>query len=236
MRRRGAQLSTDVKQRAENLMIVDLMRNDIGRIAEIGSVSVTDLFTVETFQTLHQMTSGIRATLKADIGMAELLRGIFPPGSVIGAPKIRAMELIRGLETEPRGVYCGAIGHVRRRAARCSTWRSAQRWCSATPPARWGSAPASSGIRKAQGIAECLLKMKFLTDPVKRFDLIETMLLDKPGASSLLERHMDRCARQRTISPSPSTGSDAAALAETVKGKAGRLRVRLLLVEGGQSR
>src|SRR4029079_3049876 len=90
------QLAADVKQRAENLMIVDLMRNDIGRIAEIGSVSVTDLFTVETFQTLHQMTSGVRATLKEGVGMADLLKGIFPPGSVIGAPKIRAMELIAG--------------------------------------------------------------------------------------------------------------------------------------------
>ena len=106
------QLAEDVKQRAENLMIVDLMRNDIGRIAEIGSVEVTDLFTVETYKTLHQMTSGVRATLKKGVGVAELMRGIFPPGSVIGAPKIHAQELIRHLESEPRGVYCGAIGYI----------------------------------------------------------------------------------------------------------------------------
>ena len=105
-------LSSDSKQRAENLMIVDLMRNDLGRIAEVGSVSVTDLFTVETFRTLHQMTSGVKATLKEGIGLSDLLRAIFPPGSVTGAPKIRAMELIREYETEPRGVYCGAIGHI----------------------------------------------------------------------------------------------------------------------------
>ncbi len=87
-------LATDIKQRAENLMIVDLMRNDFGRISDIGSVEVTDLFTIETFRTLHQMTSGVRARLNANIGLRGLVEAIFPPGSVIGAPKIRAMELI----------------------------------------------------------------------------------------------------------------------------------------------
>ncbi len=71
-------LASDEKQRAENLMIVDLMRNDLGRIAEVGSVGVTDLFTVETFRTLHQMTSGVKATLKDGIGLGDLLRAIFP--------------------------------------------------------------------------------------------------------------------------------------------------------------
>jgi para-aminobenzoate synthetase / 4-amino-4-deoxychorismate lyase len=229
------QLATDVKQRAENLMIVDLMRNDIGRIAEIGSVSVTDLFTVETFQTLHQMTSGIRATLKEDIGMAELLRGIFPPGSVIGAPKIRAMELIAGLETEPRGVYCGAIGHVspQGRALFNVAIRTAVVFRDAT-----GEMGIGSGIVwDSQGekeYAECLLKMKFLTDPVKRFDLIETMLYEPGGELVLLERHMDRL---RTSAHYFAFAFDEAAarraLAEAVKGKAERLRVRLLLLEGG---
>ena len=112
------QLAADVKQRAENLMIVDLMRNDIGRIAEIGSVERHRPLYRRDLQTLHQMTSGVRATLKEGVGTAELLRGIFPPGSIIGAPKIRAMELIRQLETEPRGVYCGAIGYISPEGAR----------------------------------------------------------------------------------------------------------------------
>jgi para-aminobenzoate synthetase/4-amino-4-deoxychorismate lyase len=229
------QLSTDVKQRAENLMIVDLMRNDIGRIAEMGSVSVTDLFTVETFQTLHQMTSGIRATLNVGVGMEELLKGIFPPGSVIGAPKIRAMELISGLETEPRGVYCGAIGHVspHARALFNVAIRTAVVFRDAT-----GEMGIGSGIvADSQGpkeYAECLLKMKFLTDPVKRFDLIETMLHEPGGELVLLDRHMDRL---RTSAHYFGFAFDQAqarrALAEAVRGKPERLRVRLLLSESG---
>ena len=147
----AAQLAADVKQRAENLMIVDLMRNDIGRIAEIGSVDVTDLFTVETYKTLHQMTSGVRATLKQGVDTAELLRGIFPPGSMIGAPKIRAMELIRQLESEPRGVYCGAIGYISpegRLAVQCR--HPHRRRFPRRRTARWASARASCSIRKGR--------------------------------------------------------------------------------------
>ena len=229
------QLSTDVKQRAENLMIVDLMRNDIGRIAEIGSVSVTDLFTVETFQTLHQMTSGIRATLKEGVGMAELLKGIFPPGSVIGAPKIRAMELISGLETEPRGVYCGAIGHVspRGRALFNVAIRTAVVFRDAAGEMGIGSGIVADS-KGPKEYAECLLKMKFLTDPVKRFDLIETMLYEASGALVLLDRHMERL---RTSARYFGFNFDEAAVRRTlldaVKGKLERLRVRLLLSEGG---
>ena len=105
-------LAVDEKQRAENLMIVDLLRNDLGRIAKIGSVEVTDLFTVETYRTVHQMTSGITAELRSDMGLKDMLSALFPCGSVTGAPKVRAMEIIRELEVYPRGVYTGAIGHI----------------------------------------------------------------------------------------------------------------------------
>ena len=145
------QLATDVKQRAENLMIVDLMRNDIGRIAEIGSVSVTDLFTVETFQTLHQMTSGVRATLKAGHRHGRAAARHLSAG--LGHR--RAEDPRDGADPRvsrrSRAASTAAPSATsRRRAARCSTWRSARRSCSATPPARWASAPASSGIRKAR--------------------------------------------------------------------------------------
>ena len=103
-------LASDLKSRAENLMIVDLMRNDFGRVGEIGSVKVDDLFGVETYPTLHQMTSGIRARLRDDVGLPELVGSIFPPGSVTGAPKLRAVEILAELEDEPRGVYTGAVG------------------------------------------------------------------------------------------------------------------------------
>jgi len=229
------QLATDVKQRAENLMIVDLMRNDIGRIAEIGSVSVTDLFTVETFQTLHQMTSGVRAALKEGIGMAELLRGIFPPGSVTGAPKIRAMELIAALETEPRGVYCGAIGHISPsgRALFNVAIRTAVVFRDAAGEMGIGSGVVfdSAGPKE---YAECLLKMKFLTDPVKPFDLIETMLYEPGRGIALLERHIDRLTTSaRYFAFACDEAAVRRALAEATSDKSERLRVRLLLSEAG---
>jgi para-aminobenzoate synthetase/4-amino-4-deoxychorismate lyase len=216
-------------------MIVDLMRNDIGRISEIGSVSVTDLFTVETFQTLHQMTSGVRATLRSEIGTEELLRGIFPPGSVIGAPKIRAMELIRELETEPRGVYCGAIGYISPHGR--SLFNVAIRTAVVFRNAAGEMGIGSGVVFDSQGTkeyAECLLKMKFLTDPVKRFELIETMLYDPHDGYALLERHIERLrtsARYFAFAFDEQKVRDA--LASAAEGTAERLRVRLLLAESG---
>jgi para-aminobenzoate synthetase/4-amino-4-deoxychorismate lyase len=231
------QLALDVKQRAENLMIVDLMRNDIGRIAEIGSVEVTDLFTVETYKTLHQMTSGVRATLKKDVGIEELLRGIFPPGSIIGAPKIRAQELIRQLETEPRGVYCGAIGYIAPNGH--ALFNVAIRTAVIFRNADGEMGIGSGVVFDSQGpkeYAECLLKMKFLTDPVKRFELIETLLHDPAqGGFVLLERHIDRLANSaRYFAFAFDERAVRAALANAVAGTTGRLRVRLLLAEGGE--
>lgn len=188
-------LATDVKQRAENLMIVDLMRNDIGRIAELGSVEVTDLFTVETFRTLHQMTSGVRAKLTPGLSLLDLIKGIFPPGSITGAPKIRAMELIAQLESEARGVYCGTIGHL------APTGEAQFNVAIRTPmigrDGRGEMGIGSGVVYDSQGAkeyAECLLKMKFLTDPPKPFELIETMLWKPDTGFWLLERHFDRLA------------------------------------------
>ena len=105
-------LHDDPKNRAENLMIVDLIRNDLSRIASIGSVGVEGLFSVETYETLHQMVSTVKAEVAADIPLLDIFRAMFPCGSVTGAPKIRAMEIIRELEDRPRGIYTGAIGYV----------------------------------------------------------------------------------------------------------------------------
>ncbi len=188
-------LAADIKSRAENLMIVDLMRNDIGRIAELGSVSVTDLFTVETFKTLHQMTSGVRAEIKDGVKLEDLLKAIFPPGSVTGAPKIRAMELIRDLETDPRGVYCGAIGRIEPNGN--ALFNVAIR---TAVIARGGAGEMGIGsgvVADSVGTkeyAECLLKMKFLTDPVRRFELIETMLFEPGKGIWLYDRHLKRLA------------------------------------------
>jgi para-aminobenzoate synthetase/4-amino-4-deoxychorismate lyase len=230
------QLAADVKQRAENLMIVDLMRNDIGRISEIGSVEVTDIFTVETYKTLHQMTSGVRATLNKDVGIGDLMRAIFPPGSIIGAPKIRAQELIRQLESEPRGVYCGAIGYISPHGK--ALFNVAIRTAVIARNADGEMGIGSGVVFDSQGskeYAECLLKMKFLTDPVKRFDLIETLLFDPAeGGFVLLERHIERLANSaRYFAFAFDESQVRAGLDDAVAGQAGRLRVRLLLTEDG---
>lgn len=100
------------KNRAENLMIVDLLRNDLSRIAHPGTVKVPRLFEIESYATVHQMTSTITADLVENLDFARICAALFPCGSVTGAPKIRAMEIIRELETGPRGAYCGAIGWI----------------------------------------------------------------------------------------------------------------------------
>jgi len=104
-------LAGDPKQRAENLMIVDLLRNDLSRVAEPGSVEVPRLFSVETYPTIHTMTSTVTAKLPAGRTAIDLISAIFPCGSITGAPKIRAMEIIDELEPEKRGVYGGGVGY-----------------------------------------------------------------------------------------------------------------------------
>lgn len=106
------ELAGSEKDRAENLMIVDLLRNDLSRVAEAGSVRVEDAFAVESYPTVHQMVTTVRARLTEDAGPIELLTALFPCGSVTGAPKIRAMELIAEVERDARGSYCGAIGRI----------------------------------------------------------------------------------------------------------------------------
>ena len=105
-------MQAEPKSRAENLMIVDLLRNDLSRLCNPGSVKVPELFALETYPTLHQMTSQVTGELKEDVSWTEILQSLFPCGSVTGAPKIRAMEIISELEGEPRGTYCGSVGYI----------------------------------------------------------------------------------------------------------------------------
>ena len=105
-----AELLASEKDRAENLMIVDLLRNDISRLSRLGTVQVPALFAVESYSTVHQMTSTVTGELQAPATLPGLMAALFPCGSVTGAPKIRAMEIIREVERHPRGVYCGAVG------------------------------------------------------------------------------------------------------------------------------
>ena len=105
-------MKADAKSQAENLMIVDLLRNDLSRIAAIGTVKTPELYTLESYPTLHQMTSVVRAKLAPNTDFTQMFKSLFPCGSVTGAPKIRAMEIIRELEPAPRGAYCGAMGYI----------------------------------------------------------------------------------------------------------------------------
>jgi len=189
--RRRHELVEDEKQRAENLMIVDLLRNDLARVSKAGSVRVTDLFTVETYPRFHTLTSGITAALDGEASFSRILRALFPCGSVTGAPKIRAMEIIREIEDEPRGVYCGAVGYVGPETTafnvgiRTLAIRGGAIEMGVGGGIVWDSEPAAE-------YAECLLKARFLTERAAPFRLIETMRWGAGEGFHLLGRHLRR--------------------------------------------
>lgn len=108
----GQWLLNDEKNRAENIMIVDLLRNDLSRVCQVGSVHVPRLYSLETYETLFQMTSTVTGTLRDEVSSLDLFRALYPGGSITGAPKIRAMEIIQQLEDQARGIYCGTIGFM----------------------------------------------------------------------------------------------------------------------------
>lgn len=162
-----AALSDDPKQQAENLMIVDLLRNDIARICVPGSVSVPRLFDVETYPTIHQMTSTVTGTLRDGIGAEALLRALFPCGSITGAPKIRATEAILAVEPEARGIYTGSMGwFAPDGSAEFNVAIRTLDWPTGAPFARYG---IGSGVVADSGEAsewrECLAKAEVLTRP-----------------------------------------------------------------------
>ena len=203
-------LSEDVKNRAENLMIVDLLRNDLGRVAEIGSVKVPELFAIEPYSTVFQMTSTVQARLRPEIGMPELLRAVFPCGSITGAPKHHTMQLIARLESTPRGLYCGAIGWVDapRPGARLGDFCLSVAIRTLTlGPDRDGRRALTLGVgagivkdsRADDEFDECRLKARFLTGLAPGFELFETVLCTAAGELPWLQRHLDRLARSATV-------------------------------------
>lgn len=200
-------LAIDVKNRAENLMIVDLLRNDLGRVAEIGSVKVPALFAIEPYATVFQMTSTVQARRRAEVGFPDLLRATFPCGSITGAPKHHTMELIARFESTPRGLYCGAIGWLDapRDGAACGDFclSVAIRTLTLAPPAADGTQRFALGIGAgivkdsvaADEHEECRLKARFLTGLDPGVELFETMLGTPGGSIRHRERHLERLAR-----------------------------------------
>ncbi|HKN21042.1 MAG TPA: aminodeoxychorismate synthase component I [Terracidiphilus sp.] len=198
-------LRNDPKNRSENVMIVDLLRNDLGRVARTGTVHADRLFDVERYATLWQMTSTVSAELRPEVGFHEIFRALFPSGSVTGAPKVRSMQLLAELEDAPRGVYTGAIGFF---SPRQTVFNVAIRTLELEGGlgTMCGTMGVGSGIvidsDPAEEYRECLLKASFLTGPAHRTTdsliasqpdklfLIETMLWN--GAYPFIELHLDR--------------------------------------------
>lgn len=197
-------LANDEKNRAENVMIVDLLRNDLGRIAALGSVQVPRLFEVTRFGGVLQMTSTITAQLRDEITLPELVRAIYPCGSITGAPKRRTMQIIRELEAEARSIYTGAIGWFD--APKDS--RSIGDFCLSVPIRTLElQAADESGVRQGEmgvgaGIVhdsvaeqeyeECRLKSRFLTELPHDFELFETMHATRKDGIRHLDRHLRR--------------------------------------------
>ncbi|WP_033920510.1 aminodeoxychorismate synthase component I [Sphingomonas sp. 37zxx] len=185
-------LRDDPKQRAENLMIVDLMRNDLSRIAVPGSVAVPELFAVERYPTVLQMVSTVTADLAPGHDAIDVLAALFPCGSITGAPKLRAMQAIAEIESGPRGLYTGAIG--------CFDPGGDAQFNVAIRTLTLHGDQATLGLGSgivADSVAadewdECLAKGAFLTAAPRAFDLIETMRFDPRQGIALLDRHFER--------------------------------------------
>jgi para-aminobenzoate synthetase/4-amino-4-deoxychorismate lyase len=191
----AAELAGSVKDRAENLMIVDLMRNDLSRVAEAGSVRVENAFAVERYPTVHQMTSTVRARLAPGRGALDLVRALFPCGSITGAPKIRAMELIAAVERDSRGPYCGAIGRID--PSGDAAFNVAIRTLRLDPAAgRAVLGVGSAIVADSEALGEwreCVVKGGFVGRAgAARFDLIETMRFEPAAGIPLLELHLER--------------------------------------------
>ena len=245
--RRSIALAADLKNRAENLMIVDLLRNDLGRVAQTGSVEVTALFDVQRYSSVLQMTSTVRAQLRPDATLPDIFAALYPCGSITGAPKRRTMEIIRELEPSPRGVYTGAIGWFDPAAEAAPIGD----FCLSVPIRTLVLQPPAGGVRVAElgvgaGIvydsvaadeyAECQLKARFLTGLENQFELFETIRASVDEGCCHRALHLARMAQSARYFGMPFEPARAAvALDQACAGlAAGALyRLRLALGQNG---
>ena len=237
-REAAVRLTTSEKERAENVMIVDLLRNDLGRVAEPGTVEVPALCVPERHPTLWQMTSTVRATARRGTRLSELFAALFPCGSVTGAPKVAAMRAIAALETSPRGAYCGAIGVLS--PGGDATFSVAIR--TAVVDADTGDAEYGAGggvtwdSTPGAEYDEALAKARVLSAERPEFGLIETLRLED-GALVRRDRHLARLAESADYfgfaDPAPASAQalDGAAVSQP----RGRHRVRLVASRTGEA-
>jgi len=230
-------LSTSSKDRAENVMIVDLLRNDLGKVAVPGSVRVSSLFDLERFETVWQMTSTVEATLKEGTSLVDLMTALFPCGSVTGAPKIRTMQIIRELERFPRGAYTGAIGflkpggdcifNVAIRTVVIDTETNV-----ATFGVGGGVTIDSTAEREYE---ECLVKSRFLHASPVEFQLFESILLEE-GEYFLLSRHIERLRNSATYFGFSFPEQEISSVLDQIAARnaSGAFKVRLVLWKDGQ--
>jgi para-aminobenzoate synthetase/4-amino-4-deoxychorismate lyase len=226
-----AALIADPKQRAENLMIVDLLRNDLSRIAQPGSVTTPALFTAETYPTFHALTSTVTARLRLGVGLRETLAALFPCGSIVGAPKIRAMEALAELEAGPRGVYTGALGAIAPGGDMAFNVAIRTAVVGADGAGRYG---VGGGIvadsDPSAEYDEALLKARVLSDLAADYGLIETFRWSAARGFVRLPAHLDRLTGSaRKLGFAFDRQQAEAELARRALGWRGDQRVRLLL-------
>jgi len=187
-------LNLSPKDRSENIMIVDLLRNDLGRISKIDTVKTKRLFSIEDYESLLQMTSDINGNIPKGLSTHDLFKAIFPSGSVTGAPKIRTMQIINEIEKTPRKIYTGSIGFITPK--RNAVFNVAIRTLLINKKSNKGEMGIGSGViydsDPEREYRECKLKAKFLTEKASSFQLIETMLFKNGKECSLLEFHLER--------------------------------------------
>ena len=235
---RALALAASPKERAENVMIVDLVRNDLGHVAVPGSIRVPRLFAVERRPTVLQMTSTVTAIARAGCTTWDLFAALFPCGSVTGAPKVAAMRMIAGLEPDARGVYCGAIGHIAPRGD--CTFSVAIRTLTLDHEQRTAGYGVGSGITwdsaQAAEYDEVVAKADILTHDLPTFELIETLRLSG-GHYARLDRHLSRMAASAAYFGFPGAAAARAAALQALEAHARMAphdeRVRLRVAADG---
>ncbi len=229
-------LQSSPKNCAENVMIVDLLRNDLGRFSIPGSIEVTSLFEVERYETLFQMTSTIESTCQPDMGLIEVMSALFPCGSITGAPKIRSMEIIRELEPFARQIYTGTVGFVRP-GGDC-IFNVAIRTLLLNMEKSEATFGVGGGITydstAEDEYAECLTKAHFLSESSPPFQLLETLLLEF-GEYFLLGRHIERIRESARYFGFTWNKEEIGSQLELTRlsHSEGRFRIRLLLAKDG---